>query len=263
MADFLDQMAISSAARAEQASVGTPRLRPRPTLDTSRFGIIAEIKNRSPAEGALAGADADRVLRAQTYANAGAAAISVLTEPERFDGHLDHLAEVVDAVPGTPVMRKDFLVDPIQVREAHAVGASGVLLITAMLDERQLNAMLDCAWQHDLFVLLEAFSEADIERAKALFDNVVHAAKAQHGELLYGVNSRNLRTLDVDPTRLERYAPLLPNGVTVAESGLKTAADAERVADKGYGLALVGTALMRADDPGALIRAMLAVAEAA
>ena len=187
----------------------------------------------------------------------------MLTEPERFDGHLDHLAEVVDAVPGTPVMRKDFLVDPIQVREAHAVGASGVLLITAMLDDRQLDAMLDCAWRHDLFVLLEAFSEDDIDRAKALFDNVVHAAKAQHGELLFGVNSRNLRTLDVDPTRLERYAALMPNGVTVAESGLKTAADAERVADKGYRLALVGTALMRADDPGALIRDMTAVAVAA
>ena len=263
MSDFLEQMAVSSAARASAAVVATPKLRPRPALDTSRFGIIAEIKNRSPAEGALAGKDADRVSRAKTYADAGAAAISVLTEPDRFDGHLDHLAEVVDAVPATPVMRKDFLVEPVQVREAHAVGASGVLLITAMLDDRKLDAMLDCAWQHDLFVLLEAFSEEDIERAKALFDNVVHAAKAEHGELLFGVNSRNLRTLDVDPTRLERYAPLLPAGVKVAESGLKTARDAERMADKGYGLALVGTALMRADDPGALIREMTAVAEAA
>jgi len=263
MSDFLDMMAASSAARARAAVPPEPKLRPRPPLATGRFGIIAEIKNRSPAEGELAGKGADRAARAKTYAAAGAAAISVLTEPDRFDGHLDHLAEVVDAVPGTPVMRKDFLVDPVQVREAHAVGASGVLLITAMLDDRTLSTMLDAAWNLDLFVLLEAFSEEDIERARRLFDSVVHAAKAEHGELLFGVNSRNLRTLAVDPTRLERYAPLLPPGVTVAESGLKTPADARRVADKGYGLALVGTALMRADDPALLIREMTAVAEAA
>ncbi len=263
MSDFLDTMAASSAQRAAAAVVPTPKLRPRPALDTSRFGIIAEIKNRSPAEGALAGSGADRASRARRYAEAGAAAISVLTEPDRFDGHLDHLAEVVDAVPGTPVMRKDFLVDPVQVEEAHAVGASGVLLITAMLDDRTLNAMLDRAWNHDLFVLLEAFSEDDIERARGLFDSVVHSAKAAHGELLFGVNSRNLRTLEVDATRLSRYAPMLPAGITVAESGLKTAADAARVALQGYRLALVGTALMRADDPGVLIRAMTAEAEAA
>jgi indole-3-glycerol phosphate synthase len=160
-------------------------------------------------------------------------------------------------------MRKDFLVDIVQVEEAHAVGASGVLLITAMLDDRRLHAMLDCAWNRDLFVLLEAFSEDDIERAAALLDSVVHSAKAEHGELLFGVNSRNLRTLEVDSTRLERFAPLLPAGVSVAESGLKTADDAVRVAAKGYRLALVGTALMRAEDPGALIREMTASAAAA
>ncbi len=263
MSDFLEQMAVSSAARAKAAIVKRPAAAPGAKIVTNRFGIIAEIKNRSPAEGELAGEDADRVQRAKVYANAGAAAISVLTEPDRFDGHLDHLAEVVEAVPSTPVMRKDFLVDPVQIREAHSVGASGVLLITAMLDDDRLREMLDCAWQDDLFVLLEAFSEEDIERAKALLDDAAHAAKAEAGELLFGVNSRNLRTLEVDPTRLERYAPLLPAGVKVAESGLKTAADAERMAREGYGLALVGTALMRADDPGALIRAMTAVAEAA
>ena len=264
MSDFLEHMGQTSAARAACAQVPAPKQRPRPELVTERFGIIAEIKNRSPAEGALAGDNADRVARAKSYSNAGAAAISVLTEPERFDGHLDHLAEVVEAVPCTPVMRKDFLVDPVQIREAHAVGASGVLLITAMLDKRQLDRMLDCAWQHDLFVLLEAFSEEDVERAAALLEEVVHGAKAEQGELLFGVNSRNLRTLEVDSSRLERYAPLLPDGVvTVAESGLKTADDARRVADTGYGLALVGTALMRADDPGALIREMSRATEAA
>ena len=262
MSDFLEAMAASSAARAAEAVVPARASRSRPRLATERFGIIAEIKNRSPAEGALAGPDADRSLRARLYADAGAAAISVLTEPDRFDGHLDHLAEVVEAVPGTPVMRKDFLTDPVQVREAHAVGASGVLLITAMLDDSRLDAMLDCAWRHDLFVLLEAFSEEDIERAHDLLKQPGHAAKADDGELLFGVNSRNLRTLEVDPGRLERYAALLPAGVTVAESGLKTAEDAQRAAGQGYRLALVGTALMRSADPAALIRDMQTAANA-
>ena len=260
MSDFLETMAASSRARAAAAHPVAARQARRPALLTDAFGIIAEIKNRSPAEGALAGADADRVARARCYADAGAVAISVLTEPERFDGHLDHLAEVVDAVPGTPVLRKDFLVDPVQIREAHSLGASGVLLITAMLDDRELATMLDCAWQHDLFVLLEAFSEADIQRAAGLLDETVHRAKAGRGEFLFGVNSRNLRTLEVDATRLERYAPLLPDGVRVAESGLKTAADARQVAAAGYRLALVGTALMRSADPGALIREMAGAA---
>lgn len=260
MSDFLETMAVSSRARAAAAHPVAARPARRPALLTDAFGIIAEIKNRSPAEGPLAGADADRVARARCYADAGAVAISVLTEPERFDGHLDHLAEVVDAVPGTPVLRKDFLVDPVQIREAHVLGASGVLLITAMLDDRELATMLDCAWQHDLFVLLEAFSEADIQRAAGLLDETVHRAKAERGELLFGVNSRNLRTLEVDATRLERYAPLLPDGIRVAESGLKTAADARQVAAAGYRLALVGTALMRSADPGALIRGMAGAA---
>lgn len=260
MSDFLETMAVSSRARAALAEPLSARQTARPALATDRFGIIAEIKNRSPAEGALAAEGADRVARATCYADAGAVAISVLTEPERFDGHLDHLAEVANAVSGTPVMRKDFLVDPVQIREAHAVGASGVLLITAMLDDRELTQMLDCAWHCDLFVLLEAFSEEDVARATRLLDEPVHRAKAREGELLFGVNSRDLRTLEVDPSRLERYAALLPDGVRVAESGLKSAADVRGVADAGYRLALVGTALMRSADPGALIRAMAGAA---
>ena len=125
-----------------------------------------------------------------------------------------------------------------------------------MLDDERLNAMLDAAWELDLFVLLEAFSREDIERGGRLLESTLHRDRAAAGELLYGVNSRNLRTLEVDPTRLERYAPLLPDVITVAESGLSTAADAARMAAAGYRLALVGTALMRAPDPGALIRDM-------
>ena len=258
MHDFLETMVLSSRARAAAARPRSPGPGVPLPLASGRFGIVAEIKHRSPVEGDLAGAD--RVSRARCYASAGAVAISVLTEPEHFAGHLDHLAEVADAVPDTPVMRKDFLVDPVQIREARAVGASGVLLIAAILDDRELGLMLDCAWRYDLFVLLEAFSEQDLNRATRLLDASGNRAKARAGELLFGVNARNLRTLEVDSSRLERYAALLPEAVCVAESGLTSAADARRVAAAGYRLALVGTALMRSADPGALIRAMTGAA---
>ena len=174
--------------------------------------------------------------------------ISVLTEPSRFDGELAHLEGVVAAVPGTPVMRKDFLVDPVQVLEARKGGASGVLLIATMLDDVTLLAMIDCAFEHGMFVLLESFDEDDLQRSARYID--------RDGQLLIGVNTRNLRTLEVDANRLQRLAPSLPDARCVAESGLRTAEDAARVAGWGYTMALVGTALMRSDDPGALVMAM-------
>ena len=152
-------------------------------------------------------------------------------------------------------MRKDFLVDSVQVLEARAAGASGVLLIATMLDDATLREMLDCAFEHGMFVLLESFDEDDLRRSSRFLD--------LDGQLLIGVNTRNLRTLDVDADRLERFAPLLPAARCVAESGLRVADDASRVAGWGYTMALVGTALMRSDDPGALIAAMRAAGAAA
>ena len=251
MSDFLKAMAESSAARAAAAPSLTEDDFDKPVvpLALGEFDVIAEIKNRSPAEGQLQfEGDSDPVSRARAYAAAGAAAISVLTEPSRFDGELAHLEAVVAAVPGTPVMRKDFLVDPVQVLEARAAGASGVLLIATMLDDRRLRAMLDCAFEHGMFVLLESFDEEDLQRSARFLD--------LEGRLLIGVNTRNLRTLEVDGDRLRRLAPLLPDATCVAESGLREAEDASRVAGWGYTMALVGTALMRSEDPAALITAM-------
>jgi indole-3-glycerol phosphate synthase len=257
MSDFLKLMAAASAERAADV----PRYRsadldkPVVPLTLGGFELIAEIKARSPAEGRLAGAAQDRVARARQYATGGAAAISVLTEPSRFDGELSHLSEVAGAVPALPVMRKDFLVEPAQVLEARAAGASGVLLIACMLSDAKLRAMLDTAFEHGLFVLLESFDAADIERLHAfLTPRDLDAAAANR--LLFGVNARDLRTLAVDPARLESLAARLPAGPTVAESGLRTAADAAAAALYGYTLALVGTALMRSEDPAALIGAM-------
>lgn len=263
MSDFLEQMAASSRARADalDSRWDASRLdRPVFPLVLEDFDLIAEIKDHSPAEGQLAGPDADRSARAVAYAEAGAAAISVLTEPGRFSGSLAHLEEVVAAVSSlrTPVMRKDFLVDARQVLEARASGASGVLLIAAIVDDAALETMLAAAYDLGMFVLLEAFDDRDLDRAGLLLEKPVHADRAIARQLLVGVNTRNLRSLEVDPTRLERLAPKLPvNAPAVAESGLKTSADAARVASQGYAMGLVGTALMRSADPGRLVAAML------
>lgn len=259
MSDFLKTMAASSAARAADAPAHFSSADfelPVVPLKPGSFDVIAEIKERSPAEGVLGSGDSDRVSRAKSYAAAGALAISVLTEPSRFDGDIAHLAEVAAAVSGTPVMRKDFLVEPVQIDEARKAGASGVLLIATMLSDGKLREMLDAAWQHGMFVLLEAFDKDDLARSSALLENAVDFDHAESGQLLIGVNTRNLRTLEVDSERLKKLAPLLPRARCVAESGLATAADAASVAGYGYRAALVGTALMRSDDPASLIAAM-------
>lgn len=264
MSDFLQQMAMHSTERASK--IGTIEIaaleKPVVSLQLSEFDVIAEIKGRSPAEGELAGSELDRAEQARQYAGGGAVAISVLTEPSRFDGALEHLEEVVAAVPDTPVMCKDFLVEPVQILEARRAGASGVLLIATMLDDDKLRAMLDCAWEQGMFVLLECFDEADLERVDHLLDYPPDADHAAGGTLLVGVNTRNLRTLDVDKERLQRLAPMLPDARCVAESGLGIADDAATAAGLGYRLALVGTALMRSDDPADLIAAMCAAGRA-
>lgn len=260
MSDFLASMAKSSAERAASAASFTDADFDKPLVPLSpcTFGVIAEIKRRSPAEGQLASAAtgaSDLHSRAQAYAAGGAAAISVLTEPSRFDGELAHLEQVATAVPETPVMRKDFLVDPVQILEARKAGASGVLLITTLLDDATLRSMLDCAWEHNMFVLLESFDEEDLKRSGRFLDD--------RGQLLIGINTRNLRTLEVDADRLRNLSSALPDAVCVAESGLHAPDDAARVAGWGYSMALVGTALMRSDNPTALITDMTTAGAAA
>jgi indole-3-glycerol phosphate synthase len=239
---------------------------PAAPLKLGSFDLIAEIKERSPSAGELTDQSGTRTDRARQYLDGGAAAISVLTEPSRFGGDMSQLREVVAAVSGAgmPVMRKDFLVDVRQLLEARAAGASGVLLIVAMLRDDRLVDMLDCAFEHSLFVLLESFDEDDIRRMARLLEIGRYADQAGHRRLLVGVNSRNLRTLAVDPGRLARLASLLPDGaLAVAESGLRTPEDAALASSLGYRVALVGTALMREGSPGALISDMLVAGRAA
>jgi indole-3-glycerol phosphate synthase len=195
------------------------------------------------------------------YAHAGAAAVSVLTEPTRFDGSLTHLTDAASALAPhhVPAMRKDFLVDPYQVLEARAAGAGGVLLILRMLSRETLGALIECARTQGLFILLEAFDAQDLEHMGEIV-----AADAGRSALLAGVNCRDLATLEVVPERLLELAPLLPRAVPqVAESGVADAEDARRLAAAGYRLILVGSALMRDQDPVGLARALIEAGRAA
>ena len=264
MTDFLQGMASSSRERAALLPATYPQAaldKPVFPLRLKSFDIIAEIKDASPAEGVLASEHAERKHRALDYAHGGAAAISVLTEPSRFAGNVGHLEEVAATVGNLslPVMRKDFLVDTRQIVEARVFGASGVLLIAAMLDERELASMLDCALDYSLFVLLESFDLRDLRRSSDLMKNARYADCAAAGQLLFGINSRNLRTLQVDPIRLEQLSNELPAGViAVAESGQTSPDDVALVAGWGYSMALVGTALMRSRNPRQLLTDMCA-----
>lgn len=270
--DFLAGMAAASRARSAAAQAELParellaRVKdlPRaPALKLSSFDLIAEVKLRSPAVGLLkAAADEDVGERVATYARAGAAAVSILTEPSRFDGSLDDLERGAHALHplAVPAMRKDFLVDGYQVIEGRVAGAGGVLAILRMIPRADLEELIDTALQLEMFVLLEAFDEPDI----ALAHELVDARAAHHDLLLVGVNSRDLTTLKVVPGRLDALGAKLPRSVKrVAESGVATAGDAARMARNGYDAALVGSALMSAPDPAALARDMLSAARKA
>jgi indole-3-glycerol phosphate synthase len=271
MSGFLDEMARSSAARAAQARAGesfaalerrakAAARGARLVLSTEGFDVIAELKLMSPAAGRLAAQNDDWLKRVIAYAQGGAAAVSVLTEPSRFDCSLEHLRQASAALTPfkVPTMRKDFLVDPYQVLEARAAGAGGVLLIVRMLPRSQTLQLLDAAAEHGLFVLLEAFDGDDLHAAREMLA-ARSAGSAGGDEILVGINSRDLQTLEVVPERFELLAPRLPGGTpAVAESGVASAADAVRMMRLGYSLALIGTALMSRDDPQQLLREILA-----
>ncbi len=218
-------------------------------LEQGGFDVIAEIKKRSPAEGKLDAGLASPQSQAEAYIKGGAAALSVLTEPSRFDGSLEDLQAVVAVAGTTPVMRKDFLVSRYQIREGRLAGASGVLLIAAMLEAGQLEAMLEAAFELDMFVLVEAFDMADLDSCLPILEAMGPALDGDRCRYLLGVNCRNLRTLKVEFDHFTRMATSLPPGVPcVAESGLTDVNQAAQLAELGYRLALVGTTLMRSDN---------------
>lgn len=260
--DFLEQMAAVSRERADEARhhrqefervIATQAAAPALKFSPAGFDIIAEFKRRSPALGALGGDD----LRARLagYVSGGAVAISILTEPTRFDGSMADLSRAADLLSphGVPVMRKDFLVDPIQLFEARAAGASGVLLILRLLNDRALANMFAVARELDLFVLAEAFDRDDLRR--------LATAGISQGEVLAGLNSRDLKNLEVQPHRFFELAGAFPDELPmVAESGIDDGAMLGRLAAAGYRVALIGGALMRNASPGPLLASWLAEA---
>lgn len=208
--------------------------------------VIAECKRRSPSKGILR-EDYTPALHAAAYAKAGAAAISVLTEPTFFDGSLEHLRAVRAAVD-VPLLRKDFIVSDYQLLEAAAAGADAALLIVGALNDAALRGLLARATQLGLAALVEVHDEGEQRRA------------LDAGAAIVGVNSRNLRTLTVDLGVLDRIAATLPHGVTaVAESGIRSTADLNRLADAGYHAFLVGERLITQPDPGAALQQLRGV----
>ncbi len=258
MSRFLEDMALRSRRRLDEAKAELPpegleellasAPKPRALGEFGRsFDVIAEVKPRSPSEGSFE--TRDPVATARAYQTGGAAMLSVLTEPDAFGGSLDELSRI-SAAAGVPVMAKDFLVDPYQVGQARLAGADGVLLIVRMLESRVVAAMLETASRLGMFCLVEAFDVDDMTRIGD-FD-------LPGAEVLVGVNCRDLVTLEVRSERHRELASTLPEGmVTVAESGIESAADVERVTAAGYGSVLVGSALMRSAEPDVLVRSLI------
>jgi indole-3-glycerol phosphate synthase len=208
------------------------------------FNVIAECKRRSPSKGVLR-ESYDPVEIARSYAAAGAAAISVLTEPTFFDGSIDHLVAVRAAVD-VPLLRKDFVVSEYQLFEARACGADAVLLIVAALAQDELRRLFDAARALGLDVLVEVHDAAELDRALEI------------GASIIGVNNRNLRTLTVDVHASEELIARIPAGVTaVSESGLRSADDLRRLSALGYRAFLVGERFMTTADPGAALKELL------
>ncbi|NNF60170.1 MAG: indole-3-glycerol-phosphate synthase TrpC [Gammaproteobacteria bacterium] len=264
MSDFLETMRASSLQRARHAMAQRPlktvvqaalqrQAAPALTPSAKGFDIIGEVKRSSPAHGELSAESVDALVdRARAYARAGAVAVSVLTEPQRFGGDLAHLEKIAHGLHplGVPAMRKDFIVDVYQVWEAAAAGAGGVLLILRLLDDFQINSMIEAAARAKMFVLLEAFDGSDLRRAR----NFVQG----HPQLLVGLNARNLATLEVEFERLPQLAGKFPPGcVRVAESGMASNEQVREVAQAGYAMALVGTALMKQRQPAKFLQDLL------
>lgn len=209
------------------------------------MAVIAEIKRRSPSRGELA-PDLDPLAQARAYADGGAAAISVLTEPEFFAGSPRDLMAVVDI--GIPILRKDFILDPLQIHETVAWGAAAVLLIVAALEDDELESLLETSRQAGIDALVEVHTAEEAGRA------------IEAGARIVGVNNRDLADFDVDLATAESLAGMVgPADLKVAESGIFTPVDAVRMRRAGYDAVLVGEALVRTPRPAQLIHRLRGV----
>ena len=198
----------------------------------NEVALIAEIKKASPSAGVIVEAF-DPLAIAKNYARAGVDAISILTDERFFQGHLDYLRLVREAVP-QPILRKDFILDPLQVMEASAAGADAILLIVAALDQPTLVDLLETAALYQLDALVEVHNLAELDRALETEAEII------------GINNRNLRTFEIDLSVTEQLSEQVPNEIVlVSESGIRTAEDLARIKACGVDAVLIGEALMR------------------
>jgi indole-3-glycerol phosphate synthase len=226
---------------AEEAAA--PRPFHRALAEPATVSLIAEVKRRSPGAGPIRTGLEPGALAA-SYADAGAAALSVLTDGQYFGGSLSDLREARER-SGLPALRKDFIIDPIQVWEARAGGADAILLIVRVLDDPHLRDLQDLAWELGMAALVETHTVSELERALAA------------GARIVGVNNRDLSTFttDLDVT-LGLLGLVPPDVVLVSESGIRTTADVDRLGAGGVDAILVGETLLRAEDPGAMAGAL-------
>lgn len=244
------ERAARPLAQLEQAARAAGKARPfaAALAAADRLNVIAEHKRRSPSRGAIR-EDLAPASVAHAYEEAGAAALSVLTDEAFFGGCLGHLSEA-RAATRLPVLRKDFVVDPYQVWQARAAGADALLLIAAALADAELRALLELAVSAGLEALVEVHDRDELARALAAGARVV------------GVNNRDLRTLSVSLDVSLELAPAIPDDVVaVAESGIRSGADLRRLRAAGFDAFLVGESLMSAPDPGAALHELLRQAE--
>jgi indole-3-glycerol phosphate synthase len=212
----------------------------------SHVALIAEVKRRSPSQGTIS-PDLDPVAHAAAYADAGASAISVLTDGPFFGGSIEDL-RLVAARVSVPLLRKDFVLDELQVAESRAMGASAVLLIVRALSPERLRELIRAACDWDLATLVEVHDARELDIALEV------------GAPVIGVNSRNLDTFEIDiPAAWVLLARIPGDRVAIAESGMATEADVRRAAEAGADGVLIGTALSGASDPTALVRAVTSV----
>ena len=222
-----DKLRAAAAARNDFRRFGESLV-----LDPGRLGMIAEVKRASPSAGTIA-PEFDYLTIARTYEKAGASAISVLTDEKYFQGRLDYMTNIRQQVD-IPVLRKDFIIHEAQIFEAVVAGADAILLIVAALDQETLVRLLDTAHAYQLDVLVEVHDLPELDRALDSEARII------------GVNNRNLKSFTVDLAATERLAEEVPPDVIlVSESGIKTPADAERLAAAGADALLVGETLMR------------------
>jgi indole-3-glycerol phosphate synthase len=243
------RVALARAGQAElqrrAAKAAAPRDFGRALTSGRSVAVIAEIKRRSPSAGELwGGRSGDVAGLARALAEGGASALSVLTEAAHFGGSLDDLARAAAAVE-LPVLRKDFIIDPVQLYEARAYGAAAILLIARVLPPDRLHRLAELARQIGLASLVEVHGDAELPSAIGARPTAI------------GVNARDLDSLAMDRGPVERLLPRIPpDYAAVAESGLASRADVERVAWHGADAVLVGAAISGAPDPAAALRAL-------